>query len=666
MNTLCIKLWIFGCRSIHVILRPIRLMAPVASVVLPLSLINPVEAIVTSDFAGTHVVTPGSLAAGFTLDGVAKIETYDEDLPEVIISEGAATLLLGGKSVLTAAHLFDYSVYIGDIDLTWELPGGNVNFTVSISQVDTHLRYTDAIHGYDVALIHLTPAQQDAVQGVPAYPVGIRNMNVFQQQFVVVGYGEGGHGSSGSDFLSFPYGTKRYGLNRYDDNAPAVAGVTNTHVQLGLDFDNGNAGNDFFGLFYGIADTGYGNDEVGLAYGDSGGPTFTALGEIVGVHSYTNSFLGGPQRSDVDTNKNHSWGEYAVDANVTHQAIYDWIDILVYNKIHLRQLLTSGPTSMDWDDDETWAYGGSPQNDETAYLDTWHDSSVTIAGPGSINGPSTVTNIAGLFVGTGPGVKVLDIAYGAEFNVAGDATIDTNGAVYLPRGAFTADRLIVQGTTAAPGPPVPEAGLFVWTDYYELGSSSLTVNSIEVGPGGDFVHDWLNPATGLLSADELNISGGGRAFFQWDASGITHVTNDGLLSMGEYVEGNSLAVNTFTQTEYGQTLLFIGEYPAPGSGDMIADSIAASGAVSLDGQLVFILADGYTPSLYESDTLLTGSAITGIFTNVIRSDLEGYEYSIIVNSNLALAVTYGATTVTLTAAIPGDANLDHAVNLADL
>ncbi|MCC6680411.1 MAG: PEP-CTERM sorting domain-containing protein [Phycisphaeraceae bacterium] len=51
---------------------------------------------------------------------------------------------------------------------------------------------------------------------------------------------------------------------------------------------------------------------------------------------------------------------------------------------------------------------------------------------------------------------------------------------------------------------------------------------------------------------------------------------------------------------------------------------------------------------------------------MIRSDLEGYEYNIIVNNNLALAVTYGAATVTLTTAIPGDANLDHTVNLADL
>lgn len=81
-------------------------------------------------------------------------------------------------------------------------------------------------------------------------------------------------------------GTRRRGLNRIDAQGDFFAGIS-ANILMG-DFDNGVAANDAFG-FSGLPNLGLGIDEVDIASGDQGGPTFLA-GRIAGVHSFGASF----------------------------------------------------------------------------------------------------------------------------------------------------------------------------------------------------------------------------------------------------------------------------------------------------------------------------------------------------------------------------------------
>ncbi|MCC6680412.1 MAG: trypsin-like serine protease [Phycisphaeraceae bacterium] len=566
-------------------------------------LIHPriVWGIVTSSPPENWVVPPGDsiLSGTLNLDGVVLIEIEGTDFLNNPVNLGWATgaRLKDTNVILTAAHVLDeakYGATIGGIVVdrihVYFRFGAPNQSKITIesqsfgSRLDILPGYTrkslpggGGRGGYDIGLIDLPWAPIS-----PGYDIDNQSPNAVLSGWPVYLVGKGNFGIGSAVYPAD--GQTRYSENRYESQD--IPEVQNTHTMFGYDFDGPPAYGDT--SYWDVHDTtGYGQQGM-IAPADSGGPTFTPFGRIIGVHSF-----GGTVGTDVNyPTIDSSWGEIAADAAVSTPQINVWIRYFAFNSRGWQA--AAGGTMMTT---SNWYGDALPSGSENA--------DVVIGGTYTLSGPSTgqTFSAAGLTIGDSDGVKDIQHVNGGNITISGDITIDTNGGIYFAYGNITADQLIVKGESIPAGPLY--YGLFVWSDYYELGSSSLTVNSIEVGPGGDFVHDWLNPATGTLSAGEMNIANGGRAFFQWDASGIQHVNNDGLLSMGEYVEGNSLAVNTFTQTEYGQTLLLVG--PSGGTGDMIADSIAATGAVSLDGQLVFILADGYTPSLYESFTLMTGS-----------------------------------------------------------
>ncbi|MCC6679749.1 MAG: trypsin-like serine protease [Phycisphaeraceae bacterium] len=667
---------------------------------------GPAWGIVTSDDPDNHIVTPGSLVAGFNLDGVATIFTLDKVLPSIWYTKGSATLiegLDGSKFVLTAAHLFNDMVSIGNVPITWYLPQGTIPVVSSTSFVSVY-NYTiktkldqgtyDPIYdGYDVALIALTPEQQGYVQDVPTYKLGPRDPSGLQTwlghpQVVVVGYGWGGWGATGGDEANYPFGTKRWGYNRYDFNTPFNS--TSWRTQIAFDFDNNTDTNDFFGRNFGISDRGYDEDEVSTIYGDSGGPTFIVeegVARIVGVHSYGDTFKDQPSPyvdTDVNTLIRGSWGEFAVDTLVTYDPIYTWIEKIL-KKPHTSQPQGSGPQSMDWDDGDTWA-AGSPQSDEMPYLDSWSDSTLTIAGPGSINGPSTVTNIAGLFVGTGPGQKILDLAYGAEVNVDGDITIDTNGYVLLTDGDVTADNLVIQAAPPYIGPPDPLPGVFDWYDHSS--ATSLNVDRIIVNEYGVFFYDRGTPLSlagtdyevhggvietyddafyvtpgrsltmtggvigepvNLLPIAELRIQAGGTATVT-DAVApalilAQDVTLQGILQMdhGEVWVGD-LTVESGAELKIG----IGGEIP-----DTEFAHIVLFGGADLAGKLTLYLIDDFTPDLYTSFVLVgnpdeqSNLTVNGIFAQVGGVNINALD--------MAFAVRYGVANnqaVVITTAIP--------------
>ncbi|REK29840.1 MAG: hypothetical protein DWQ42_02750 [Planctomycetota bacterium] len=314
---------------------PIRHLAALVLAVYSLSLATTGEAVeiverefegmplmVTSDAFGTHTTSPGVPAFGVDHDGVA----------ELLISFGGGVgrcsgslLADGGRDyVLTAAHCVGGAT---SATVTFETTGGTKVSTVSSSsQFLAHPNWTGSTFaGYDVALLELD-ATADPL--VPGYELN-RSVNEIGQQIVMVGYGNTGYGGTGQAVGTG--GTKRAGLNLVDAEGLGsfgVGGITNSDTQLTFDFDSGSPANDAFALNLGFPqELGFGNDEIGLGQGDSGGPSFIDDGgtwKIAGVHSH--GFTLGGHQGDVDGGLNLSWGEFQGDGRINHPQVLSWLD----------------------------------------------------------------------------------------------------------------------------------------------------------------------------------------------------------------------------------------------------------------------------------------------------------------------------------------------------
>jgi len=139
----------------------------------------------------------------------------------------------------------------------------------------------------------------------------------------IAGYGLGGTGETGEDPEKYPFGTRRTGMNFYDDYFSAL-GVTPPGTVLGYDFDDGTALHNAFAYFGVNSNTGLGQNEALIARGDSGGPSFLD-GRIVGIHSFTG--WGGQPPDNDGVYLNSSFGEFGADARVSLYA--DYIDSVI-------------------------------------------------------------------------------------------------------------------------------------------------------------------------------------------------------------------------------------------------------------------------------------------------------------------------------------------------
>ena len=126
--------------------------------------------------------------------------------------------------------------------------------------------------------------------------------------FVLIGYGEPGHGSTGQDERGDALPTKRAGLNRYEAIRDDYLDVD----FLVYDFDSGLPENNVLEMVGLESDLGFGDDEVCSANGDSGGPTFIG-GAIAGV----TAFGGTLPEADVTGDLDSSWGEAGFDTRVS-------------------------------------------------------------------------------------------------------------------------------------------------------------------------------------------------------------------------------------------------------------------------------------------------------------------------------------------------------------
>ncbi len=283
-----------------------------------------------ADDPALHVVPPGG-----TLDGVGEITIVRTD--GTVLCSGA--LLTSGMHVLTAAHCFTdgFGKFITTAaSITFETVSGDE--TISGTEVFIHPDWNgDSFRGNDIVVLELASVPSFSIDRYDIDRVGVDDVGTTGTK---VGYGSSGTGLTG---VTIGAGTKRQGLNLYDDVAdtmlialgltPGVDFVPGSALQY--DFDNGLAANDAFGFFFANTNLGLGHDEVNSAPGDSGGPTFSSP-VITGVTSYgvRLTFFPPPPctpfspcTSDIDGTLNSSFGEFSGDTRVSFYAAF--VDAIV-------------------------------------------------------------------------------------------------------------------------------------------------------------------------------------------------------------------------------------------------------------------------------------------------------------------------------------------------
>lgn len=156
------------------------------------------------------------------------------------------------------------------------------------------------------------------------------------------------------------------------------------------------------------------------------------------------------------------------------------------------------------------------------------------------------------------------------------------------------------------------------------------VNSVGVytQTAGTTTVDGTLYATGQMTIEAGNLYGKGTITNSLVSSGsITagdSATKPGVLSPATYTQnsGGSLTIpigGTSVGTQYGQ--------------------LAVAGGASLNGTLNLKLIDGFVPTVGDNFIILTGSAVSGMFSKVNGTTINGSEH---------FTVTYNSTNVTLT------------------
>jgi len=299
---------------------------------------------------------PADHETGAGYDGVCRVFAGD--------SAGTGTLLTSGYHIITAAHVvaddFGNALPVDTISVMFNLPEGDLY--IQAADVFVHPGWNgNPADGSDLAIIVLATAAPVTIQRYDIY----RESDEIGKVFEKWGFGRSGTGSTGDTLEG---GTERKGQNKWEANDSLFGWSGDCLI---YDFDNGKAENDAFGIQFGLNDTGLGDDEIGAAPGDSGGPSFIN-GLIAGVTSYRSYSPGAAY--DVVPGLNSSFGDSGGDVRVSLFA--SWIDAIV------------GGSSPEFlvnsivDGDQKWSSVAMDLDGD--YVITWttHNQNGTVNGPG--------------------------------------------------------------------------------------------------------------------------------------------------------------------------------------------------------------------------------------------------------------------------------------------
>ena len=264
-------------------------------------------------------VTAGSILEAERLalpyDGVVQVKAGR--------NEGTGTLLYDGRAVLTAAHILNGINTANDVSVTFSIDGRRIE--QAIAQYSIHPDYDIPSNNYDLALVWLNEPAPTAGDRHQLY----RADDEIGQISKFIGYGATGTGWQGLVFSGD--NDRRLVENRIDTEAAALKNSLGAAMgwqpaqgeQLLVDFDNGLAGNDAFGVLTGQIGLGLGNKEGLIARGDSGGPALID-NQIAGIASYTVSLSLGIIDPDIDNATNSTYGEIAGLQRISSNQ--QWID----------------------------------------------------------------------------------------------------------------------------------------------------------------------------------------------------------------------------------------------------------------------------------------------------------------------------------------------------
>ncbi len=235
---------------------------------------------------------------------------------------GTGVLLYDGKAVLTAAHLFSHGSTAASV--RFETTQGTQS--ISSASVSVYNSYDASNENGDLALVWLSQAAPTSAERYDLY----RQSDLVGQTFTLVGYGQSGTGSLGTDSNNDSGATRLKAQNRFDADmselktlmGSAMGWTPRSGVQLAADFDDGTSQHDALGQLMRRNNTGLGLNEGLVAPGDSGGPAFIGK-QVAGIASYVVT-LSKSVNPDIDSALNSSYGEMGGWQSVAY--FQQWID----------------------------------------------------------------------------------------------------------------------------------------------------------------------------------------------------------------------------------------------------------------------------------------------------------------------------------------------------
>ena len=247
-------------------------------------------------------------------------------------SAGCTGELISANQVLTAAHCVSNAA--GTVSF---VDPSNALEAISIASMLVDPLYDgNGADGSDLAILTLAT---NAPSYSTIYSI-YSGAYSFGTAVTVAGFGLTGTGDTGGT----TYDQKlRVGENVYDTTGATVGFSSSLWL---ADFDTGKSANNVLGG----TDTAITN-EVDVAHGDSGGPTFYN-GQLIGVHDlivcYTDTSGNCITPPSVNTANNSYYGEVFADSNVTSGANLAFIDAQLAPEPSTSALLGLGTAGLLW------------------------------------------------------------------------------------------------------------------------------------------------------------------------------------------------------------------------------------------------------------------------------------------------------------------------------
>ena len=264
-------------------------------------------------------------------------------------SYGTGNLLYDGRSVLTAAHVFDGMNYN---NLKIYLYDGVKNFTLN-AKVTIYKSYDRKNLNGDLAILTFNTNFSNSYNRYDIY----RNSDELYKTYTAVGYGDVGTGLSGDLDLNQIYKLKT--TNTFDSDLKTLADSLNRKLSwspikdaiLISDFDDNTYLTDIIGYLSNKTHLGTGISEGTIASGDSGGAAFID-NKIAGVSSYSTS-LNTDGIGDINSTIDSSFGEIAAYQRVSYYA--EFIDKTIRENLPYAPK-TKSEVKKVVDEDDIYAY----------------------------------------------------------------------------------------------------------------------------------------------------------------------------------------------------------------------------------------------------------------------------------------------------------------------